>query len=246
VSNNARTCRSYTVVLRLGLTWLGLSVLSLPMLLGQGCERRGAQPATGGSAETEGVTLPDWAPKDPSPAFLRAAKVLKPLPEEVQSYSPLYPAAYELFGTLTDEQLEDFLKPKQRRLPLRKIPEERRGFYKEHFGAEQVGNELVYWARDVKIPFTSLTSAQREAFDRLAEAYDESQEVSPDQVDLLVRLYKAGAKEDLSNVQISFNATGGPTVGLAFIIAVSPEKAAGISGGRFAQLRVWEHEVSSE
>jgi len=73
------------------------------------------------------MALPGWAPDNPSEEFLRAAAVLKPLPPEVlhsaaqadpaweatfARYTQSFTAAYELFGTLSDEQVQRFLSSK--------------------------------------------------------------------------------------------------------------------------------------
>jgi hypothetical protein len=144
--------------------------------------------------------LPDWAPENPSPEFLRAAKVLKPLPPEVLSgfgdadpateavlarFTRTFVPAYELFGTLSDEQIDSFVSqgaPKQVRMPVK-----------------------------------SLTAAQRAALDRWFEAYREAVKGSPVGSDgYLVGLYKHGARDDLSNVDVGFHADGSRAVHLYF------------------------------
>jgi hypothetical protein len=45
-----------------------------------------------------------WKPSSPV-AFRRAARYLKPIPEATQSYSPMVPALWDLFGMLTDKQI---------------------------------------------------------------------------------------------------------------------------------------------
>jgi len=59
--------------------------LSVPlMVLAFGCSHRAPQrPSAPAPAPKASVPLPEWAPKDPSPEFLRAAKVLKPMPPEL-------------------------------------------------------------------------------------------------------------------------------------------------------------------
>ncbi len=53
-------------------------------LMALGCGDRAARnPTTTAAGQKAMVPLPEWAPKDPSAEFLRAAKVLKPLPPEM-------------------------------------------------------------------------------------------------------------------------------------------------------------------
>lgn len=68
-----------------------------------GCGRKAEKTPAAKATPPAGVGLPDWAPKNPSPEFLRAAKVLKPLPEDAGGGgSPLTVAFHEMFGALTD------------------------------------------------------------------------------------------------------------------------------------------------
>jgi hypothetical protein len=184
-----------------------------------GCGQR-AQPT--GKARPEQAThtpLPDWAPKDPSPEFLRALKVLKPLPLEtlknagrsdaenaarVKGRVIMWIAAYEFFGTLSDEQVSRFLQIREMVLPPGvpgRPPQRRRG------------NQVV-------IPIEQLTKAQRAALDRYFEASREDHKVEKSKFDdCLVTLYKMGAKRDLSNVRVGFDtaqAGGGHMVNVIF------------------------------
>lgn len=150
-----------------------------------GCGRK-AEKARSGTVPP-GVLLPDWAPKNPSPEFLRAAKTLKPLPEELlqgmagksaegkalfERYRKTFVAGYECFGTLSDGQLTRFRSAKQ-----------------------------------VRIPAKSLTSRQRAALDRWFETWRTAMKGGPPEFEgYLVALYKIGAKEDLSNVDAGFDA----------------------------------------
>jgi len=164
-----------------------------------------------GAAKGATVTLPEWAPKNPSKEFLRAAKVLKPIPQEAQAYSPLYPALYEFFGTLTDEQIATFLKRKQVSTPVADTSEKLRSFAKEHWGAREVDGKLVYYTHEITLPFKALTARQRKLFDKVIEAWREDT-TGHAGGDLLVFLYKMGAKKDLSNVKVRFSALGGHAV----------------------------------
>ncbi len=148
------------------------------------------------------LPLPEWAPKNPSREFLRAAKVLKPLPAEMWQQMPepsparqamldrivrTYPAAWEFFGSLTDKQVQAFLTSKS--------------------ASEGVSKEIL-------IPVKSLTRNQRAALDRYFETFRQAMkgttmaEEPAWMEDRVVTFYHFGAKEDLSNVDAGFNAIG--------------------------------------
>lgn len=147
----------------------------------------GRSPGTPPAAHPPGAaqaSLPEWAPKHPSPEFLRALKVLKPMPLaalrlpgatdgenaiEARQATVMWPAAYEFFGTLSDAQVERFLTSKQ-----------------------------------VLIPVKSLTPPQRRAFDKWANAWSEWRAGGYRDADYLVIIYKMGARRDLSNVRVGF------------------------------------------
>ncbi len=146
-------------------------------------------------AQVAELPLPEWAPENPSPEFLRAARVLKPIPEEallsiaradkaaeamLRRAAGAWPAAYEFFGTLTDGQIERFLS-----------------------------------AKEIAIPVKSLTPEQRDALDNWFEVWRKVMN-GLDPEDYLIVLYKMGAEEDLSNVRVGFIAHGGHAVHIAF------------------------------
>jgi len=160
------------------------------------------------------IPLPDWAPKNPSPEFLRAAKVIKPWGGPIgergrgvaagrpstEAYSPDVPraqddvapdlagrawsekyhrtlvAAWEFFGTLTGEEIDRFVRTKKVRLLAKDLnPKQRAAMY--HY--------FDVWRETMKgVPVD------------LRSQFDE---------DWLVDLYKLGAKQDLSNVEITFD-----------------------------------------
>ena len=163
------------------------------LLLCAGCTKAPAMPVQEQSQKPkavrtfQGVLLPEWAPEHPSPEFMRAARVLRPMPEEalVKSakegqyneallirYRKTWPVTYELFGTLTEEQMRQFRATKK-----------------------------------VRFPVKAMTKRQRATLDRWFEVWRESMAGCGDKAmeDLLVTLYKAGAKEDLSNVEFGFD-----------------------------------------
>ena len=139
------------------------------------------------AAQKSAVPLPDWAPKDPSPEFLRAAKVLKPIPIELERQvvksapegeallarlRQTYPSAWEFFGTLDDRKIEGFRETKE-----------------------------------IRIPAKLLTQKQRTGFDHWLECWRAAMKGGPPEFqDYLILLYKMGAKDDLSNVDVGFTA----------------------------------------
>ncbi len=178
--------------------------------------------ATSGQAHAKSTPeqppLPEWAPQNPSPEFLRAAKVLKPLPFEypmtsnvgpglTEAYKQklrrlVYPAAYEFFGSLTDQQMKSFLTKKEIRLRARE-----------------------------------LSPAQRRALDNWFESFRKAAESGPSEYqDIRVILYKLGAREDLSNIRFGFGMNKSHSVGVYFWLreAQGDPKAAMTSD--FAQL----------
>jgi hypothetical protein len=148
--------------------------------------------------------LPEWAPKNPSPEFLRAAKVLKPEPLEslkqagrpdaenaarIRGMIIKWRSAWDFFGTLSDAQIARFLRAKPKYLT---------------------------------IPVKQLTKKQRAALDRFFEAWREFRKGHLEDADCLLMLYKEGAKRDLSNVRVGFDAGrykgGGHFVHLCFYL----------------------------
>jgi len=189
-----------------------------------GCGPRAAQkPIAGPTPPKAEVPLPEWAPKNPSPEFLRAARVLKPLPEELlrgaargdaaakarmEAYRRTFPAAYEFFGTFSDEQVQRFLSTKQ-----------------------------------LTVPVKSLRKSQRAALDNWFDTFRKAnQGTAPVEMrelgDYLIILYKQGAKRDLSNVDVGFNAK---TMGAGHIVhiyfrVIGPDGSVNDLGSAFAQI----------
>ena len=91
----------------------------------------------GSKAQNVGA-LPDWAPANPSPEFLRAASVLKSIytkPQEGAATASagmderLYlvgPAVWELFGTLTDEQMAQLRRSKETRVQAKQMSDKQK------------------------------------------------------------------------------------------------------------------------
>jgi len=152
-----------------------------------GCGRKSAQHPPKPVAQSVGVPLPEWAPKNPSPEFLRAARVLKPLPDELlqgivgesaegasllQRYRGTMPASYEFFGTLDDRQIERLRTTHEIRIPVKALTPKQRA-------------ALNHWFGDWRAVMKGMR---------------------PELEDFLVSIYKIGGKEDLSNVDVGFTA----------------------------------------
>jgi hypothetical protein len=151
--------------------------------------RAAHKPAPTPAVPKVAIPLPEWAPKNPSSEFLRAARVIRPWPEEPtpardhedlvgKARSALYrrtmPAAWEFFGTLSDEQIKRIQSAKRLRLMLKDLtPKQRTALY--HYF--DVSRETMKGVPDTDAEFGD---------------------------DVLVELYKLGATKDLSNVQIEF------------------------------------------
>ena len=200
-----------------------IGVLLMPLLvliIASGCGREAAEEPERTPAEATAVPLPEWAPEDPSPEFLRAAQVLKALPLEALgggSGNPakeagarrkvaILPAAWALFGSLSDQQIEGF----------------------QTTGA-------------VRVPVKSLTTKQRAALDNWFEVFRSVNrgQYPPqfrDQEDLLVQLYKIGARQDLSNVDVGFSPEGGRVVRPQFWIRQQDGTFAHMSVGSIAEM----------
>jgi hypothetical protein len=203
-------------------------ILALLILLAGGCALKAQQTktATPKSASRQ-AGLPSWAPENSSPEFLRAAKLLKPIPPEAQPYSAEYIPCWELFGSLTDKQLAEFMKLKQYiiRQQLSKDTLDR-------MEARVEGNELVFNYRTIQIPMQSLTPRQKELFNKYVAVYEGNNQGGK-KPDLLVDLYHAGAKQDLSNVMMCF-LTNGRLVRVVFGGISKPFPL--IQSGAFAQV----------
>jgi hypothetical protein len=181
----ATACRMHVGLLGPACKRLRPLALAIVVLVAPGCGKQAQRsPSAGTQARVTGVPLPEWAPENLSPEFLRAARVIESDPPEfydkpgepdpaVRAYWARFthwlPTAWELFGRLTDKQMEQFLT-----------------------------------AREVRIPIRSMTEKQRAILDRLFEDYRQAMSGVPEIEDWLVHLYKLGAQEDLSNVDVLF------------------------------------------
>jgi len=188
-------------------------------------------PSAAGKKKPAPLVLPSWAPKNPSKKFLRAARVLKPIPAEAEPYSPMHLAAWEFFGSLSDKQIAAFQKRQQVSLPISGVKPDVRHFLKENVGAREVGGKLVYYTHDVYVEYKSLSPQQQQLFHNIVKAFAES--VTDGDRDLLVVLYKCGAKKDLSNVEVGFSALGGHAVHLrwAAVVRTGAKTSQGGGGG---------------
>jgi hypothetical protein len=182
---------------------VAVAVFVASMLMIGGCARKAASPPQP-AAQKASIPLPEWAPKNPSPEFLRAAKVLGTRPWDPARDSTgndlvdrslqakhervSYPA-WEFFGTLSDQEVH--------RLFASKVA--------------AVGDRPASLSRAMTLPYKSMSHKQKAAFNRYLDVWRETYEgtdlaqygegLVPDR---LVVLYKHGAKEDLSNVLITF------------------------------------------
>ena len=184
-----------------------------------------ATPPGDTQAKPRPAVLPAWAPKHPSREFLRAAKVLKPVPEEAQPYSPVYVPAWELFGSLTDQQVKQLLTLQQHSQPLAGMAASRQKYLQEKSQARQVGDKMVWYEGGAEVSAKSFTPRQRAIFASLVKAWGKANPGGLDE-DLLVFLYKARAKRDLSNVWVGFSVLGGHAVKLGIAVRTPP-----MSGG---------------
>jgi len=144
------------------------------------------------------VPLPVWAPASPSPEFLRAARVFRTWVDEPAvtdepelagralqiRFHRTLVPAWEFFGSLTDEQIERFRSTKDLRIQVKDLTDKQRAALYHFFDV---------WRQE----FKGVSSPNTDFSE-----------------DWLVDLYKAGAKEDLSNVQIQFLVRGSGRVAM--------------------------------
>jgi len=171
--------------------------------------------------------LPSWAPKNPSPEFVRAARVLKPLPPVNHAVGLLDIPIWESFGALTDQQLNDFMKIQQVRLKTGIMPQQAISKMKKDYGATEERGYIVYDTRRISIPVKAMSAVQRRAFDKVAEASRSE-------------LMKLGANQDMSNVSLDFDANGGHVMWVSFEVKVQvPTGSIGtnLSLGPFGYIR---------
>ncbi len=183
-----------------------LCVLASLLLLAGGCASR-ARHATGPRNVPRHDDLPSWAPEHPSPEFLRAAKLLKAVPPEAEPYNPEFVPCWELFGSLTDQQLTEFTTWKYDFRSTRGTSKELLDIMVSSGQGRVEGDRAVLASRWVSVPVKSLSPRQRQLLDKYAAVYGGTDQ-GPGKHDLLVDLYHAGAKQDLSNVDLWFQACG--------------------------------------
>lgn len=154
----------------------------------------GCGPRTAGDREQ----APAWMPKNPSPAFQRANKLLRPLSPDslrsiarefpggaasVKAYCRTFPALYEVFGSLTEAQLHEFDKADQ-----------------------------------VEVSMKELTAEQRRAVEHWFDLWQKEMKHAPAEVrdyrDLLV---KSGAAKDFTNVELGFRLRSNMQSGLGLV-----------------------------
>ncbi len=181
-----------------------LAVAGLVAVLLCGCGRHAASPASKPVARPlvvtkDGTPLPEWAPAKPSPEFLRAARFVQPIRETpgadggiageagaAHLHRALVPA-WELLGSLSDEQLAELASTREVRLPVKSLTEKQRALLDHGFAV---------WRQEMKA-------------------------VPGWPADALVELYKGGAREDLSDVTLSFRIRGSNRVAAFFCVTKS-------------------------
>jgi hypothetical protein len=189
--------------------WL-IAVLLIAVSPPAGCGRSAARTTTPkASKAVTRIPLPEWAPKNPSPEFLRAAALIRPYPQEFsvareegdlaarafqERYDRTLVPAWEFFGMLSDEQINRLRSAKSLRLMVKDLSAKQRAGLYHYFDV---------WRKEMK---------------GLPERPQEWGE------DWLVELYKFGAKQDLSNVQIEFLAREGSHI---LVMILRAQKADG-------------------
>jgi RNA polymerase sigma-70 factor (ECF subfamily) len=158
-------------------------------------------PESGSSQEGR----PNWPPEHPSPEYLRAAKYLKAIPAEMEPYSERYLPSWELFGSLTDQQIQKFMTAKKVKIPLSSLAKdedhgEKARMHVERGQAWIEGDNYCYTYQSVYVPIKELSPRQREIFAEFTAAYDQEHPGN----ELLNDLYSLGANQDLSNVELGF------------------------------------------
>jgi hypothetical protein len=214
-----------------------LCILALLLLAAGGCAPKAQQTTGPRNVARQNVSrqgdLPSWAPEHPSLEFLRAAKLLKAIPPEAQPYSPEYVPCWELFGSLTDEQIAQFMAVKYSSHSTRGTPNEVVDAMVRSGQARVEGDRIVMAGRWVCVPIESFSPRQRQLLDEYIAVYAGYNQPAGKH-DLRVDLYHAGAKQDLSNVDLYFNGLG-HLVSFNFQGHGKPFPL--IGSGPFAQLR---------
>jgi hypothetical protein len=183
-----------------------LWILAALLLLAGGCARR-VQPATAPQTVAHQDDLPSWAPEHPSPEFLRAAKLLKAVPPEAEPYSPDYVPCWELFGSLTDQQLTEFTTWRYQLRDTRTTSKGLLDLMVRNGEGRVEGDRAVFGMRWVSVPVKSFSPRQRQLLGKYAAVYT-GYDREPGKHDLLVELYRGGADQDLSNVDLFFCTSG--------------------------------------
>jgi uncharacterized protein YcgL (UPF0745 family) len=190
--------------------WL-IAVLLIAVFPPAGCGHSSARTTPPKTAKPGvNIPLPEWAPKNPSPEFLRAARVIKPMPDEVgvardkgdmvgrawsEKYHRTIVAAWEFFGSLTDQQIERFVTTKKLRLLAKDLSPQQRAAMYHYF---DVFRETM---RGVPVDYQ----------DQFGE-------------DWLVELYRLGAKQNLSNVEITLEVRGSHRVAIIMRVQLAGGK----------------------
>jgi hypothetical protein len=177
--------------------------------------------------ESCAAALPEWAPEEPSKEFLRAVEVLGFLPSEelraagaanpevgafvTAMLEVLWPRAFELFGSLTGEEVEEFGAHREVRIYVPSLLPSQKTALDNWIEA---ASEVAALAPGAGPPGEGLPPEQR----------------------FLALLREEGAEEDLSNVDVGFGIQAG-AVGVYFWINVSGSGKGPIISNDFAKLK---------
>ncbi len=173
-------------------TWRVVGIIGIAVAVAAlGCGKS-QKPTTTPAGPEARVLLPKWAPENPSPEFLRAARVFRTWVDEPaitdeadlagraldSRFRRALVPAWEFFGSLSDEQIERFRSTRDLRIGVKDLTDKQRAALYRFFDV---------WRKE----FKGVSSVNTEFGE-----------------DWLVELYKLGAKEDLSNVEVQFLVRG--------------------------------------
>jgi hypothetical protein len=182
-----------------------------------------AAPEASAEEAPEATVLPEWAPADPSDEFLRGLRALLVVPteqvlapagdnEELATYlkkmmNTLWPPAFELFGSLSEEEMATFFAEEELRLPVPSLPAEQQTVLDRWLAAADTVIARAPVGSDV-----------------------------PPKGGYMALMKEEGAEEDLSNVDVGFGSKNG-MVGVYFWIKKTPGGEGPVISNDFAMLK---------
>jgi hypothetical protein len=140
---------------------------------------------------------------------------------------------WELFGSLTDQQIAELLTWQYQSRSARGASKEMVEMMVKSGEGQVEGDRFTMAFRYVRLPMKSLSPRQRQLLDKYAAVYSGTDQ-GPGKHDLLVDLYHAGATQDFSNVDLWFQAVGHLVI-MSFAGRDRPFPM--IGSGAFGQLR---------